>query len=175
MNEEHAHSTAAGCLLIFVGPTAVVGEGLALEELLVVRRRLIDNDQCDLALEVHTCVVVRVVLRRVDAVAHKDDGRVEVGCGLAGLVFGDNLGTVNQIDRSAACGDKRNAGLVILVVYGEKRDLLKIRSVVARRLQTVQGKLRGNVLRRQRVAARSGAASVKQVKRKEAHVGANLL
>ena len=48
VNDEHAHGSAARGFFIFVGPAAVVGEGFALEELLIVRRRLVDDDQGDL-------------------------------------------------------------------------------------------------------------------------------
>ena len=92
MNDEHADGAAARGLFVFVGPAAVVGEGFALEELLVVGRRLVDDDQCDLALQVdlfavRAGVVVPVVLRRVNAVAHKDDGRIDVRGRLPGLVL----------------------------------------------------------------------------------------
>ncbi len=55
-----------------------------------------------------------------------------------------------------------------------ERNVLEVGAVVARRLQAVESKLRGNVLGCQLAAARAGAATLQQVERKKTHMGANL-
>ncbi len=92
MNDKHTDRSPARRLFIFVGPAAVVSERLAFEEIRIVRRRLVDDDESDLALQVdilaiRTGVVVPMVLRRVNAVADVDDGRVELGGLLPGLIL----------------------------------------------------------------------------------------
>ena len=74
----------AGGLLVLVGPAAVVGEGLAGEEVGIVGGRIVDDDEDDFAFDVDAGVVVPLVLGRGDAVADEDDGGVDVddwGCG----------------------------------------------------------------------------------------------
>ena len=57
MNDEHADGAAARGLFILIGPAAVVGERLALEKLLVVRGRLVHDDQRDFAFQVNLLAV----------------------------------------------------------------------------------------------------------------------
>ena len=174
VNNEHAHGSAARGFLVFVGPPAVVGEGRALEETVVVRGRLIDDDQNNFALYVYAVIVVPLVLWRIDAIADEDDGGAEVGGGLAGLVLGDDLRAVVQRDRLAACWDEGEFGLVLDGVHGVEGHALEVGSVVARRLHAGEGKLRGDVFGGQFGSARAGPAAFKQIEREKAHVGADL-
>ena len=57
MDDEHAHGSAARGFFILVGPAAVVGEGFAFEEFLIVGRRLVDDDQGDFAFQVDILAV----------------------------------------------------------------------------------------------------------------------
>ncbi len=134
MNDQHAHRAAPRGLLILVGPAAVVGQRLAFEKLLIVRRRLVHDDQRNLALQVHSGIVVPVVLGRVNAIAHEHNGRVDRGLGLARLILRDDLGAVSEIDRRALRGHKREFRLVFIGVHREERHLLEIGAVVARGL-----------------------------------------
>ena len=90
VDDERADGAHAGGLLELVGPAAVVGEGLAAEELGVVGGRVADDAEDDLALDVDAGVVVPVELGRGDAVADEDDGRVDVDGGGVALV-GDGV------------------------------------------------------------------------------------
>jgi hypothetical protein len=110
----------------------------------------------------------------MNAIAHKDDGRVEVGGLLPGLVLGYNLCPVGEVDGLALGGHERKFRLVLDGMHSVERDALKVGAVVARRLNASQGKLRGNVLGGQLAAAHAGAAALEQVEREKAHVGANL-
>jgi len=79
VDDEDANGSAAGGFFILVGPAAVVGEGFGVEELLIIGRRLGDDDEGDLAVKVDVLavgagVVVPLVLGRVNAVADEDDG-----------------------------------------------------------------------------------------------------
>jgi hypothetical protein len=57
---------------------------------------------------------------------------------------------------------------------GYQRDPLKIRSVIACRLDTGQRELRGKILGGQFCAARAGTAALQQVERKKADMRADL-
>ncbi len=81
MDNERADGPLAGGLLEFVGPTAIVGKSFACKEVGIVGRRIADDAQDDLALDVFACVVVPLELGRGDAVADEDDGGVEGGGG----------------------------------------------------------------------------------------------
>ena len=81
VHDQHAHGPLAGCLLVLVGPAAVIGHGLAFEPTGggMSRRgleiRIIDQDDRDLALEVHALEIIPVPLRGLDAIADEDEGR----------------------------------------------------------------------------------------------------
>ena len=81
VDDERADGAFARGLLELVGPAAVVGEGLAGEELGVVGGWVADDAEDDFALDVDAGVVVPVVLGRGGAVADEDDGGVECGGG----------------------------------------------------------------------------------------------
>ena len=81
MDDQYTDSATTRGLFVLVGPAAVVGHGLALEELLIVGGRFIDDDEGDFAFEVDTGVVVPVVFGGMDAVADKDNRRIDFGIG----------------------------------------------------------------------------------------------
>ncbi len=85
---------------------------MPLKKFRIVGGRLVDDDQGDLALHVDflaVCagVVVPVILGRMDAVADEDDGRVDIGGGLAGLIFCDDFRAVGKIDGRALPLERR--------------------------------------------------------------------
>ena len=174
MNNQHAHRATPRCLLVLVGPAAVVGQRLALEKALVLRRRLIHNHQRHFALQVHSRVVVPLVLRRVDAVAHKHNRRINLRHLLPGLVLGDNLRGIRQIHGRSAGRSESKLRLLLHGVHRIQRHSLEPASLVARRLQPRQRELRGNILGRQLVSARAGAAPFQQIKRQKPHMRADL-
>src|SRR5208282_2469207 len=47
VDDKRSHRSTPRGFFILICPSAVVGERLALEELLVVRGRLVDDDKCD--------------------------------------------------------------------------------------------------------------------------------
>ena len=179
VNDEHAHSAAACGFFIFVGPATVVGEGFAREEFLVVRGRLIDDDQSDFALEVNlfaVCVgvVVPAVFGRMNSVANKNDWRIDVRHRLAGLVFGDDVGAINEIDGLALHRHEEESRLVLDGVNSDKWYALEIGAVVTCGLDAGKSKLSGDVFGCEFAAASSGAPAFEQVKRKKANMGANI-
>ena len=175
MNDEHAHCAAPRRLLVLVGPASVVGHRFALEKFLVIRRWLIHDDQRDLALQVHACVVVPVVLVCVNAIPHKHDWRVEISFRLPGLILRNNLAAVGKIDGLAALWDKGKLCFALDGVYGKERNLLEVAAVLACGLQSIQRELRSNVFRRKFCAARAGSTPLKQIQRQKAHVRPHLL
>ena len=151
MNNQPPRRATSRRLLILIGPAAVVGERFALEEFLIIRRRLVHNHQRDFAVQVdlfsvRAFEIVPVVFRCANAVADKHDGCVKLCCVLARLIFGDNFGSVIQINRLAACGLERKLCLVLDGMHGKQRHLLEECPVVSSRLNARQGKLRRNVL-----------------------------
>src|SRR5579859_8053347 len=73
MDHHKADRALAGGFLIFVGPTAVVGHGLAAEVAnagLVIG--VVDQDECDLAVEIDPLEVVPAAFRRLDAIAYEN-------------------------------------------------------------------------------------------------------
>ena len=188
VDDEDADGSSARGLLVLVGPAAIVGEGLTLEESFVVGGRFVDNDESDLAVEIEIRavgkrVVVPVVLGRVDAVSDKDNRSVEIGVGLAGLILGDNLSAVGEIDGPSGLSHhgrrelgwhEGEVGLVFNGVDGHKRNSLEVSAVVACGLDAGESKLRGDVFGGQLCTTLAGTAALKQVEREEADVSADL-
>jgi len=179
MDYEDSYSAAAGGFFVFVGPATVVGERFAVEEFLVVRGRLVDDDEGNFAVEVDVFsvgagVVVPFVLGRVDTVSDKDDGSVEVGGGLTGLVLGDDLRAVRKIDILAAGWDEGELCFFLDGVDGDERDLLEEGVVFAGGLKAFESELSGDVFCGELVAAGTGAAPFHEIEREEADVGADL-
>ncbi len=88
VNDQHPRRAPARRFFELVGPTAVIGESLALKEMLVVRGRLVDDGQQDFPFDVDALVIIPLILRRIDPVTHEDDGSVQVDARRTGLVLG---------------------------------------------------------------------------------------
>jgi hypothetical protein len=75
VHDEHAGEPLTRGLLVLVRPAAVVGHRLAAEVALAgLEVGIVDEDDADLAAQVHPLEIVPVPLRRADAVAEEDDG-----------------------------------------------------------------------------------------------------
>ena len=102
VDDECADGSHAGGLFEFVGPAAVVGEGVAAEEGGVGGGWVADDAEDDFAFDVDVGVVVPVELGRGDAVADEDDGGVDVDGGGEGAVGDGVVVAVLEVDRSRA-------------------------------------------------------------------------
>ena len=77
MNDQRRDSSAPGRLLELVGPSAVIGQRLAFEELCVVGSRIIQKQKCDFSREVGIPVVIPVIFRGADPISNKHHGRID--------------------------------------------------------------------------------------------------
>ncbi len=145
MDDEGADGSFAGGLFEFVGPAAVVGEGLAGEEFGVVGGWVADDAEDDFAFDVDVGVVVPVVLGCGDAVADEDDGGVEGGGGGEGLVGDYEVVAEFEEDGLAGGGDEAEGGLVGDDFHADEVDLLEVGAVVAGGGEAVEGELGGDV------------------------------
>ena len=116
-----------------------------------------------------------MILRRIDAVAHEDDGSVYVDGRRTGLVLGQVVFAVLQVDGRATGRNQGKAGLIDLCVHGHERDLLKIGSILARGPGAGQSELGGDVFCRQLAPSRTWAASLQQIAGQKADVSTDLL
>ena len=181
VNDECADGAFASGFLELVGPAAVVGEGVAAEELWVVRGRIADDAEDDFAFDVDVGVVVPVELGRVDAVADEDDGGVDVDGGGEGAVADGVVVAVLQvdgveIDGHAGGGFLRHegeGGFGRDGVHADEVDLLEVGAVVAAGLEAVQGKLRCDVLCDELAATQSGAATFEEIVGEKLHLRAD--
>ncbi len=162
MNDQGADRALARRLFEFVGPTPVIGQRPRIEELGVFGRRLVHDDQHDLALDVHPLEVVPAILGCNDAVADEHDGRIDVHAVRLPLIAGHVVLAEFQLQRAAVLR-VQGGGRCRQRVHAGELDFLQVAAVVARRLQAIQGELRGNVLRGDVAAAGTGAASLEQV------------
>src|SRR5690606_7615777 len=105
VHDDDAGGSAAGRLLVLVGPAPVIGHGPAVEgvQLGLFEVGVIDEDDDDLAAHVDVLEVIPVALRRGDAVAGEDQGRVGQGHAAAGQTSrDDDLLALGQGDGLAA-------------------------------------------------------------------------
>ena len=174
MNNQYAHGTSARRFLVLVRPAPIVGQGLPFKEFFVLGRRLIDDHQQHFPLHVHALEVVPLILRRLNAIANKDNGRVNVRCRSAGLILGDVILAILQLDRSAILRLQRKAGLILQRVHRQQRNLLEIRAVLACRLKSRQHELSSDILRSYFRSAQPRTPPFQQIVRKKANMGANL-
>ena len=70
MNDQRRDSSAPGRLLELVGPSAVIGQRLAFEELCVVGSRIIQKQKCDFSREVGILVVIPVMFQGADPISN---------------------------------------------------------------------------------------------------------
>ena len=172
VNQHHAHRAFARCLFILVGPAPIVGQRPAREELRVIRRWLIHQHQQHFTAHVDALVIVPVIFRRVDPVTHIDDRCIDRRRGLLRLVVAHILIEQLQIERRALLRLERERRLR-QCGHSDQGDFLHVGSVVARRLQPIEGELCAHVLGRNVASALSGTAAFEQVMRQKSHVRPN--
>ena len=163
-----AAAPQAGRFFVFVGPAAVVGQGFAAEEGGIVGRRLVGEQDQNLALDVDTLEVVPLKFRRDDAVAHEDGLRVELHVGL--LAFGDADVIVEPPEGDRFSAGLRGQGGGRLRLRADHGHSLKIGSVIAGRVGSGDGELRGDVFGGQVATAGSDAAALQQIAGEETDV-----
>ncbi len=154
VNNECADGSHTGGLFEFVGPAAVVGEGVAAEEGGVGGGWVADDAEDDFAFDVDVGVVVPVELGRGDAVADEDDGGVDIDGGGEGTVGDGVVVAVLEIvgvegDGHLAfrsLGDERHGGFLRDGLHTDEVDLLEISAVVAAGFEAIEGELGSDVL-----------------------------
>ncbi len=183
VDDEGADGSHACGLFEFVGPAAVVGEGVAAEEGGVGGGWVADDAENNFAFDVDVGVVVPVELGRGDAVADEDDGGVDVDGGGEGAVGDGVVVTVLEVvgvehDADLAIGalgrDDGHGGFFGDGLHADHVDLLEVGAVVAAGFEAVEGELGGDVLGGDRAAAEAGAASFEEIVGEELDVGADL-
>src|SRR5579884_4568319 len=111
MDENRASGAAASRFFILICPSTVVGERLALEEFFVSGRRFIDHHQQHFAANIDPLVVIPVIFRGFDSIAHKDDGRIDISGLSLRLVVGYVIVKQAQIEWAALIGNETEASL----------------------------------------------------------------
>src|SRR6266851_2036384 len=181
VDDERADGSHAGGLFELVGPAAVVGEGVAAEEVGVGGGWVADDAEDDFAFDVDVGVVVPVKLGGGDAVADEDDGGIDVDGGGERAV-GDGVvvavlevdGVESDSDAFRLFGDERHGGFGGDGIHADEVDLLEVGAVVAAGFEAVEGELGGDVLGGYLAAAQAGAASFEEIVGEELDVGADL-
>ena len=174
MDENHAGRALARRFLVLVGPAAVVGEGLALEEFRIVRIRLVHQHQQNLAANVNALVIVPAILRSFDAVTDVNDIGIHLRLGLLRPVVGHIFVERLEIHGRALLRNQRKGGLR-QGRDAHQRNLLHVSSAVARRFQAIFGELCRHVFGGNVAAALAGSSSFQQIVGKKFHVPANVL
>ncbi len=95
--------------------------------------------------------------------------------GRAGLVLGQVVVAVLQVDGRATGRDQGEAGLIHLCVHSHERDLLKIGAIFTRGPGAGKRELGGDVFRCQLASAGTRAATLQQIAGQKADVSPNLL
>ena len=183
VNDECTDGSHTCGLFEFVGPAAVVGEGVASEEVGIGGGRVAYDAEDDFAFDVDVGVVVPVELGRGDAVADEDDGGVDVDGGGEGAVGDGVVVAIFEVvgvehDADLAVGtlgrDDGHGGFFGDGLYADEVDLLEVGAVVASGLEAVDGELGGDVFGGDFAAAEAGAASFEEIVGEKLDVGADL-
>ena len=169
MQDKDRGGAEAGRFFVFVGPAAIVGQGLAPEEGGIVGRRLVGEQDQNLAFDVGTLEVVPLKFRRDDAVADEDGLRVELHVRLLPLGDADVVVEPPEGDRFSA--GLRGQGSGRLRLRADHGHGLEIGSVVAGRVGSGDGELRGDVFGGQVATPSPDAAALQQIAGEEADVG----
>ena len=121
--------------LVFVGPAAVIGHGLAVERALKCFRAeigVVDEDDRGLARHVEALVIVPALLGRIDAIADEDQFAIlERGLHVLAIADPDPVAGVFEIDRTAL-GAPNGQRRIILARDLDQRHFLYPTAVVAR-------------------------------------------
>ena len=169
MNDKRSDCALPRRFFKLVRPSPVIGQRVALEEIGILRRRLIHDHQHHLAADIHALVVVPVVFGRMDAVTHKYNRRVDLRQCSAGLIIRHELRAVLQRQRLATLRHELKSRLVWHRAHGIERHLLVPRAVVSRRLQSIGSKLFREIFRRHAVSFGTRTAPLQLVIRQVLH------
>jgi hypothetical protein len=170
VHDQHRRRSLPGPFLELVGPAPVVGHRLAAEHLRVERRRvggigdrrIVDEDDDGLALDVDVLEVVPAELRRLDAVAGEDDVRL-VDLRAVGHVLRPRDHVVFPRERQLLRALREDERLSLRAGDADERDLLDVGAVRVARLEAEILELRFEVADRQVLADAAGRASLELV------------
>jgi hypothetical protein len=169
VDDEARPHPAAGGLLELVGPPAVVSERPAAEELRVVRRRLVGEQDDDLVLDVDPRVVVPAELRGGDPVADEHGLGVEAHVAGPGVARAGKVVAGGKVECGTALrGPKR--GLRV-GNDAQERDRLEVRPAVAAGGEPGLLELAGDEVGGQLLAAGAGPAALEPVARQVNDIG----
>lgn len=169
MDYEHPRSPAPGSLLELEGPTPVVCERLAAEEVVVVGRRLVRKEHQQLAADIDSLEVVPLEFRRYDAVPDEDHvGVKHFPAGLT-LVVAHVLGQGLELAPGQA-----HAGAALGLDLNQWHRL-EVGAAFAGRFRTGQLQLGGQVFYGQFLAAPAYSAPFQQVMGQEPHMRRNVI
>ena len=174
MDQNHAHRALARRFFVLIHPASVVSQRLAFEKFRIIRRRLVHQHQQHFAVNIHAFVIVPVVFRSLNAIAHINNFRVHIGLRLLGLVESHIFIQRPQIHRRTLLRHQRKLRLR-LRSDSHQRHLLQVGPVVAGRFQSIFGKLRCHIFCCNVTAALPRAAPFQQIVRKIFHVPADML
>ena len=147
------HDNCSSCMLtcgffIFVGPAAIVGHGLAFEEVRILRCKagIVDENDHGLAGEILISVVVPVIFRGDCAIANKDDvARIDGQfCRVLVLAPDDRIFFQFGRDLSSVFGGEGKEGCSRVDGLVHHLHFLKIGSIVASRLKAKAGHFSGD-------------------------------
>ena len=176
MDQDDAGRALAGRFLILVGPAAVIGHRIAVEEagFGIGIAGVVDQHDHRLALDIDALVIVPAVLRRDDAIADKDQVRA-VERDLVGGALGPehHVFIRGQAERLAIVGDVE-AGRAFIQRDFQQRHRLEIAALIAG-LETDAGHLVGDPLAGGDPARRGRRAALEFIVREgrdhAAHIG----
>ena len=171
MDDDATERSFAKRLFVLERPAPVVGECLAAEELGVVGLRLVGEQDDDLARDIGLLVIVPTKLGGDDAVPDVDRLGVELDERLLAMVDRDEIVQVGECFR-AAVPSPRQLGFRQRL-NPNQRDFLEVCTVIARRLSTRQGELRGDVFGRQNLRSPGDSPALQGVAREPFRVRSN--
>ncbi len=172
MDDQSGCRSAPRRLLKLVCPPAVIRQRLALEKIAIIRAGLVHEEQRHFPVKVDVLVIVPVVLGRLDSIAHKHDGRIDVRHLRLALVVGYEIDQVLGLEGFSA-GLRELEGGFRKRLHAHHRHGLEKSSVVPRRLQPIRRKLFPDVIRRRVAAALPRPAPFQFITRKIFHMRAN--
>ncbi len=157
MNNQRGDGSAPRCLLELVRPAPVIRQRFALKEFRIVGFRFADKQQGHLAFQVISFIVVPLLFRRVDAVAHKHNGCINIRQCRLRFVVGHVIIEVLQYDgRTSRWNDLERRGWKSF--HPHHWHILKKSSIVSGGFQSKTLELRGDVIRRSVASLLAGAA-----------------
>ena len=173
MYQNGAQCAFARGLLVLIDPATVIGEGAALEEILIVRSGLVHQHEQHFSFDVDIFVIVPVVLGRFNAIAHENDWSIDIGFRLLGFVVSDILFERLKLFAFAAAYHGKSGLRKRRDTH--QRNTLHEGAVVSGRFQAFQRKLSGDVLGSDIATTLAGAAAFQQVMRQKTDVSAQAL